>query len=101
MDIDNIESSVVKVGICEYGCSEYRAFICKSDIFPGTGDYEDEEDVRNDREIPCFCVWFEDMTVKDQICAGGGYYLSFNEAIEYVEKSPGFKNWLHDEENRC
>ena len=41
------------------------------------------------------------MTVKDQICAGGGYYLSFNEAIEYVEKSPGFKNWLHDEENRC
>lgn len=95
MEINDIAPSVIKTGLCEYGNKEYRAFVCRSDVFPGTGDCEDEEDIREDRDIDCFCVWFEDFTAKGRICAGGGYFLSLPEATESVEKSPGFKGWMN------
>ena len=94
LEIRNVSSAVVKVGLCEYGNKEYRAFVCRSDIFPGTGDYEDEEKIREDRDISCFCVWFEDYAEPGSICAGGEYFLLLSEAIEYTEKSPGFKEWI-------
>jgi len=94
LEIRDILSSVVKVGLCEYGNKEYRAFVCNSDVFPGTGDWEDEEEIREDREIACFCVWFEDFAERGKINAGDCYFLSLSEAADFVEKSPGFVNWV-------
>lgn len=94
MEIHDIASSVVKVGLCEYESKKYRVFICLSDVFPGTGDYEDEKETREDRNIACYCVWFENYAEQGSICSGGGYFLSLQEATDYTETSPGFKCWL-------
>lgn len=95
MEKHNIATTAIKVGLCEYNAiKEYRIFVCQSDIFPGTGDYEDDEEIREDREILCYCVWFEDLLTKGKISSGGGYFLSLTEAIEYSEQTPGFKHWI-------
>ena len=35
------------------GVKEYHAVIVKTDFFPGTGDYEDPVEIREDRDIEC------------------------------------------------
>lgn len=93
MKVEEIFPSIVKIGICLYGAKEYRVFVCQSNVFPGTGDYEDETEICEDREINCYCVWFEDYLAKDNLKVNGGYYLSLSEAIQEVESSVGFRNW--------
>lgn len=94
MNIVDILSVIVKTGMCVYGDRQYRVFICQSNIYPGTGDYEDAFDMREDREISCFSIWFDSIVTKDELSANGGYYLSLGEAIDAIEKSPGFINWV-------
>ena len=94
MNIADILPFIIRTGNCVYGDRQYRVFICHSDFYPGTGDYEDDFEIREDREISCFAVWFESITEKDVLSAGGGYYLSLDEAVNVVENSPGFVNWI-------
>ena len=49
------------------GIKEYHAVVIKSDIFPGSGDYEDPVDVQEDKEITCYQVLFEDLDVRDVV----------------------------------
>ena len=94
MNMEDILPIIVKTGKCVYGDREYRAFVCQSNIYPGTGDCEDDFEIREDREISCFTIWFESIVIKDTINANGGYYLTLNETIDAIEKSEGFLNWL-------
>ncbi len=94
MKIKDIEQTIVKVGICEYGIKQYRVFICASDIFYGTGDYEDDEEICNDIEMDCYAVWLEDIINKGSINAGRGYYKTFAEAVNAAETSTGFIKWI-------
>ena len=94
MNIVDILSDIVKTGRCVYGEKQYRVFICKSNFFPGTGDDEDDFEIREDREISCFTIWYESILTKDLLNANGGYYLSLNEAIDIIENSPGFISWI-------
>ncbi len=94
MKIETISHTILKIGICRYDTKEYRLFLCTSTYFPGTGDYEDDSDLRNDRELNCYYIWFEDIVQTGKIAAGAGYYLSLSEAIRAAENSCGFEKWL-------
>lgn len=94
MNVKDISKTIVKTGICKYGVKEYRVFICESNIFPGTGDYEDDVEIKEDRLINCYGVWFENMVSVGEISAGGGYYENFEDAIHSVENSLGFYKWI-------
>ena len=50
MNIVDILSVIVKTGMCVYGDRQYRVFICQSNIYPGTGDYEDAFDIVSNRK---------------------------------------------------
>ena len=95
MKIEDIQSTIVKVGLCEYDSKEYRVFICQSNNLPGTGDYEDDLEIREDKECLCFVLWYESIVKKDGICAGGGHYVHLSEAIEAAENKVGFKKWIN------
>lgn len=94
MNVKDISNTIVKIGICHYGIKEYRVFICESNIFPGTGDYEDDIEIREDRLINCYCIWFENMISIGEISSGGGYYENLEDAICSVESSVEFYKWL-------
>lgn len=94
MDIDKIFNTIIKTGLCCYGFKTFRVFICISDFFPGTGDYEDDVKVCNDKEQKSYCIWFEDCINKGMICAGGGYFNTLNEAVYKAENSSGFEKWI-------
>ena len=94
MNIIDILPTIVKTGKYVYSDKHYRFFICQSNIYPGTGDCEDDFEIREDREIYCFTIWFESTAVKDTINSNGGYYLTLNETIDAIEKIPGFIKWI-------
>lgn len=93
MTITDIFPAIIKTGKCLYGDIEYRVFICTSNIYPGTGDYEDGLEISKDREISCFCILYENVVRKDEVNSNGGYYLSVSDAVDAVEKNPGFIEW--------
>ncbi|MBP3414891.1 MAG: hypothetical protein J6L81_06825 [Clostridia bacterium] len=95
MTVDDIFDTIIKTAMFNYGLKEYRAYICTSNIFPGTGDYEDDTEIRDDRIMDCYCVWFEDILNNGYINSGAGYYEVLSSAIESIEKSPGFIRWIY------
>lgn len=56
IDIEKLRDTIIKTGICRYGFHQYKVFLCTSNLFPGTSDYEDDADLRDDQEIDCFCI---------------------------------------------
>lgn len=90
----DIEHTIIRQAICQYGIHEYRAFVCKNDMRPGTGDYEDLADVSEDLEKESFCIWYEDFLNKGQIKSGSGYFEELDEAISKVDTDPCFKKWI-------
>lgn len=94
MNVADILPNIVKTGKCVYGNKEYRAFICQSNMYPGTGDYEDTPEIRGDREIPCFCIWYESIVSPNDLSSNGGYYLSLSDAADTVENNAGFIGWV-------
>lgn len=93
MKYSDIEGTIVKQAVCQYGVHVYRTFICKNDMRPGTGDYEDLPDVSEDMKKESFCIWYEDFLNGNQINSGGGYFENLNEVISKVETDPCFKKW--------
>lgn len=87
------EKNIIKTGLCRYGEKEYRVYICKSDVFYGTGDCEDEL-TGEDTEKDCFSVWYEDMLQPGKINTGGGYFETFEAAVEKAESGSGFVKWI-------
>ena len=95
MDIENLSDTIMKTGLCRYGSRQYRLFLCTSIFIPGTGDYEGPTEIANDREVRGYCIYFENMINKGNICAGSEYYEHFSDAIRAAEESPGFERWIN------
>jgi len=75
-----------KRGMCYYqNEKKFEVKIIKWHIFYGTGDYEDTPDIREDRIIDCFYVFYEDIVNEGIFNVGGGCYLSLEEAVNAVE----------------
>lgn len=53
------DEKVIKTGLMRYINAEYKVYICESNVFPGTGDYEDEPQIQNDKYINCYKILYE------------------------------------------
>ena len=85
MFTDMQNAIAIKQGKCTYNNSkEYLIKIVKWNILYGTGDFEDTEEIREDRNIECYYVFFENLLREGVFNAGGGF-LSIEEAILNVE----------------
>ena len=83
---DMRNATIVKRGKCLYdGSLEYEVRILKWHIFYGTGDYEDPYEIREDRNIDCYYVYYEDLIRAGEFNAGGGVFLSVDEAVVSIE----------------
>ena len=71
----------------------YHAIIIKKDFIPGSGDYEDSDDICDDRICDCYLVMYEDLTKPDNYISGV-YNLTLEEARSYIEQTAGFQKWI-------
>ena len=84
----------IKHGICIYNNStEYEVKIIKWHILYGTGDYEDPKEIRDDKYVKCYYVFYESLVNKGLFNIGGGGFLSVEEAVRSVETKVDVK-WL-------
>lgn len=84
---------LVKEGICKYNGSDLKIWITLHDISYGSGDYEDSEEIQNDKEVPTYYLWIEPAGGGQP--QGGGQFSSLNEALEHSQKifPPGKPTW--------
>jgi len=84
--LPNIQNAVlIKHGKCTYDKAvEYEVKIVKWHIFYGTGDYEDSEKIRDDKNTECYYVFYENLINKGSFNVGRGF-LSIKEAVDSVE----------------
>ena len=84
---DMQDAVAVKRGRCVYNNStEYDVKIVKWNILYGTGDYEDPAEIRDDRIVDCYYVFYEDLIEKGIFNNCGGGFLSVEEAAVSVER---------------
>lgn len=94
MTVDDIRQVIRKEGFGVYGgTKEYHIYICAGDTLYGTGDYEDEPQTANDKNVRCYTVYISDMLEPGRINASAGQYESFEEAVREAEKTAGFAGW--------
>ncbi len=97
------DAEVVKRGIALYdGTVPYNVKIVKSSVLYGSGDYEDPEEIREDREVECYYIWYESPGPPSRtgrpFRSGGGASLTLAEAMKHVEKATyGTVRWLGEE----
>ncbi len=97
------DDETVKRGIALYdGTVPYNVKIVKSSVLYGTGDYEDPEEIREDREVECYYIWYESPGPPTRTgrpnTSGGGASLTLAEAMRRVEKATyGTARWLEEE----
>ena len=93
MQID--KEKAIKRGKCVYNNTvEYEVKIIKWHTLYGTGDYEDAEDIREDRKVECYYVFYEDLVNKGNFNSSGGGFLAVKEAIKSVESKTNV-TWLN------
>ncbi len=79
---------IVKQGFWLYaGTVPRKMRITRESMWPGTGDAEDPPEIRDDRYMECFAIWYE--TDNDKFNVGGGYCATLQEAISAVERRVG------------
>lgn len=79
--------TVVKVGSWLYnGTVPTGVRILESDTAFGTGDIEDQPDIRDDKRIKCFYVDWCTAGTSDWRFVGFGPYESLTEAMAHVTK---------------
>ena len=61
-----------------------------SPVLYGTGDYEDEPELRNDIEIDTYYLWFGSTTERNRFNAGGAAFATLEDAMKNAEERPGF-----------
>ena len=94
MFTDMQNATIIKRGKCTYSeVVEYEVKIVKWHTLYGTGDDEDPDEIRDDRNIECYYVFYEDLINKGCCNTGGGGFLSIMEAISSVESNTKV-NWL-------
>src|SRR3712207_540204 len=78
------ERAAVRTGAWLYdGAVRCRVLVVPSDVFPGTGDYEDPPDVAEDHDVPCFALWCEQPVAEARWCRGG-WYLTLVGAVHHA-----------------
>lgn len=83
-------SKVVKSGTFLYaGSVVCDVRILREPIRFGSGDYEDEDDIREDEQVETFYVEYGSTTERGRFNAGGGGHASLAEAIATVESARG------------
>lgn len=89
------ENKIVAKGKWKYGgITPCLVIIQEETTWPGSGDYEDPPEIAENREVRCFSVWYENPSNKGSFNAGGGYFLTLEEAIrETTKKLQGPVNW--------
>lgn len=91
----NKENKIAKTALFSYAESkEYFAYICKADFMPGSGDFEDEDAIANDKECDCFEIRLENIPGAKDCLASAGFAESLEQAIRKVEGLAGFVKWL-------
>jgi len=90
-------SQVVKEGVAVYdGTVQYGIKIVLSSVWPGSGDYEDPPDIRDDREVECYYAWHESPAEPRRFSSGAGPSATLLEAIEMVERATnGTVRWVN------
>ena len=94
---------VVKEGVAIYdGTAPYNVKIVKSPIWYGTGDYADPPEIREDREVECYYVWYKSPGPPGPagpFKSGVGAYATLAEAVAYVVKATyGTVRWLKQDD---
>jgi len=58
----------------------------------GTGDYEDEESIREDRQVECYFLAYETVAAPESFCNLMPNIMSFEEAVSIAEgRFPGIQ----------
>lgn len=63
---------------------EREVRIIRHDVLYGTGDYEDEPDVAEDRQVECFYILYQTACGEPQ-WTGGGAAMTLADAKHHVE----------------
>lgn len=91
----NKENKIAKTALFSYAESkEYFAYICKADFMPGSGDFEDEYAIANDKECDCFEIRLGNISSAKGCLASAGFAESLEQAVRKVESLDGFVKWL-------
>lgn len=86
---------IAKTALFSYAESkEYFAYICKADFMPGSGDFEDEDAIANDKECDCFEIRLGNISSAKGCLASAGFAESLEQAVRKVESLDGFVKWL-------
>lgn len=81
---------VVKTGTFLYdGTILCDLRIVRSEIIPGSGDYEDLPEVAEDQHGECYRVQYGSTTVKGHFNAASEVGITIDEAIATAEATPG------------
>ncbi|WP_297429973.1 hypothetical protein [Clostridium sp.] len=81
----NIE--VVARGTWVYGGSVVcKLRIVKSDMMYGSGDYEDESELRDDKKVECYHIEYESMNEKGVFNSRSTGFLTLSEAMKNAEE---------------
>jgi hypothetical protein len=76
---------VVRRGIWSYDGVDRDVRIVVSPKYDGSGDSEDEPEIRDDRDETTFVVEYQTLCPTEVVFAGGGQFRSLPEAIRSVE----------------
>ncbi len=78
---------IVKRGSWLYdGLVRSAIAITRGDVFRGSGDHEDPPEVRDDREVETYSLWFESPPGSGKFPACGGQFLTVVDAMAYASK---------------
>ena len=84
------EWPIVKRGSWLYdGTRRSQIRIQQGDVLFGSGDHADPPEYREDREVTCFYVWYESPPGSESYPAGGGGFLSLDDAMDNVQRICG------------
>ena len=88
-----IQSKIIKIGKAKYdNTTPYKVEISETNFKPGSGDYEDPPEVRNDQFGRFYeIVFYSPPDYK--FTSGGGWYDSLQEAIRVAESKTGGIIW--------
>ena len=89
-------SRVIKEGTALYsGTAPYSVKITKSQVWYGSGDYEDPPEIREDREVECYYVWYESPAEGGTFKSRSGAFATLSEAMAEVDRvTSGTVRWL-------
>lgn len=99
--LDISKCKIVKQGILLYDNTlEYSVIIIESDIFYGTGDFDDPPEIAEDKECLCYYAWCDSPHRRNEFFSGTGpeyggmAFMSLDEAVMTIEKKSYFSHWI-------